>query len=149
MRHLALSVVTTTVLTFAFAHSVSAQARVIGEVQAITPCDLYAATSAPLCPQVMIPIKTTLRAISIGAKGARKTTLLRSDADGHLSGTLPRPGRYRLTLRSVETSSGHFSANTLKIVPNNIRASSASSPTLFLVSHRSRPSFNVGISYGK
>jgi hypothetical protein len=149
MRHLVLSVITTTATALAFMASGAAQARVTGEVQAITPCDLYSEDEAPICPQVMVPVKSTLQAIPVGGTGARRAVVLRSDDDGHLSASLPRAGRYRLVLRKVETSTGRFSPRSLRITPNNIRVSSSASPTLFLVSHRTRPTFNVGISYGK
>jgi hypothetical protein len=149
MRHLVLSVITTTATTFALISGSAAQARVTGDVQAITPCELYAENDAPICPQVMVPVKSTLQAVPVGGKGARRTIVLRSNSDGHLTGSLPRAGRYKIVLRKVETSTGRFSPRTLKITPNNIRVSTEPEPTLFLVSHRSRPTFNVGIAYGK
>lgn len=149
MRHLILSIITATTLTFAITSTSTAQTRASGDVQAITPCELYAESEAPICMQVMIPLKTTLSAVLLRGKGSRKAVLLRSDEDGHLIGTFPRAGRYRLTLRKVETSAGSFDPNTLKITPNNIRVSARPSPTLLLVSHRTRPTFNVGIAYRK
>lgn len=149
MRHLVLSVITITAATLTCMTGGAAQARVTGEVQAITPCDLYSENEAPICTQVMVPVKSTLQAIPVGSTGARRTVVLRSDNDGHLSASLPRAGRYRLVLRKVQTNTGRFSPRSLKITPNTIRVSSRVSPTLFLVSHRTRPTFSVGISYGK
>lgn len=149
MRHLVLSVITTTIAAFSCITTSAAQARLSGEVQAITPCDLYSESDAPVCPQVMIPVKSTLQAIPVGSKGTRRTIVLRSNDDGHLSASLPRTGRYKIVLRRVETSTGRFSPRALKITPNNIQVTSQPEPTLFLVSHRSRPTFNVGIAYGK
>lgn len=149
MRHPVLSIIAIAATTFAFITSASAQARLLGEVQAITPCDLYAEGEAPLCPQVMVPLKSTLQAIPLSGKGSRRPVVLRSNQDGHLSASLPRAGRYRLVLRKVETSTARFSPRSLKVTPSTIRVSSTTSPTLLLVSHRSRPTFNVGIGYGK
>jgi hypothetical protein len=149
MRQLVLSLITATIATFSFSTAAAAQARLSGEVQAITPCDLYSAGDAPVCPQIMIPVKSTLLAISRGANGARQTIVLRSNYDGHISASLPRTGRYRIVLRKVATSTGRFSPRALKITPNTIHVTSRPDPTLFLVSHRSRPTFNVGIAYGK
>lgn len=155
MRYLILNVITTTLLAVASSSVSTAQQRttaqpiITGEVQAITPCELYAENEAPICLQVMIPVQSTVRAIPVSAKGIRRAVLLRSDADGHLVGTLPRAGRYRLALRKVQTRDGSFSPDTLKITPNTIRVSSSPAPALFLVSHRSRPTFNVGIAYTK
>ena len=155
MRYLILNVITTTLLAVASASVSQAQQRantqpkITGEVQAITPCELYAENDAPICLQVMVPVESTVRAIPVSTKGSRRAVLLRSDADGHLVGTLPRTGRYRLALRKVQTRDGSFSPDTLKITPNTIRVSTSPSPALFLVSHRSRPTFNVGIGYAK
>lgn len=149
MRYKVLSVITTAVLVIASASVSAAQPRLIGEVQAITPCELYAEGDAPICPQVMIPVQSTLRAIPVSGQGSRRAVILRSDADGHLVGALPRSGRYRISLRKVQTRDGVFSPSSLRITPSAVRVSSTPSPTLFLVAHRTRQAFNVGISYGK
>jgi hypothetical protein len=145
MRYLGLSIITSTIALSSLIGTSAAQEQLTGEVQAITPCELYAEHEAPACPPIMIPIKSTLQAIPIGRSRSRRAILLKSDSDGHISATIPS-GRYKIVLRRVATSLGRFNPRSLKITPNGLLTAPSAAPTLFLVSHRSRPTINVGIS---
>lgn len=147
MRYIGLRIITTAIALLSVTGASAAQERLSGEVQATTPCDLYAKNEEPICPQIMIPIKSTLEAIPEDRPTRRRPILLKSNSDGHISALIPR-GKYRIVLRRVETATGRFNPRSLKITPNGLLAASSTSPTLFLVSHRSRPAINVGISPG-
>jgi hypothetical protein len=145
MRYLGLSIISSAIAVTSLMRPSVAQEQLTGEVQAATPCQLYAQSEAPACPQVMIPIKSTLQAIPVGRPRNRRAILLKSDSDGHIS-ALIHGGTYRIVLRRVETTAGRFNPRSLKITPNRVLASRSTSPTLFLISHRSRPTISVGIS---
>ncbi len=144
MRSFGLGLLSATFTLTSLIDLAGAQERFTAEVQAITPCELYAPNKIRECPQIMIPIQATLALTLLEGKKSR-ALFIKSDKDGHLDCSLPA-GRYRIALRSVNTGSGRFNPRTLKISPAELQVAQNAAPVLLLVSHRLRMSVNRGIA---
>ena len=124
-------------IAIAMVASVPAQAQgrspIEGEVQAASPCELFPQESDYLCIQTLIPVKA-----EIVARSGRRSFLLSSDEDGHLTGILPK-GRYTLRVRKAQYGVRTFKGSELAVSPTTIRVGDGQSVTAALaIAHKSR-----------
>lgn len=138
-----------TFVVSAFPHSAYAQAKLpfSAELLALSGCDLRAASDNHPCSQVVLPIRAKLAVTTTSAK-RRFSKIVSSDADGHLSVTLPK-GRYSLRLTQVSTGGSTLVAKNLRVTPSRIRVTNRSAPTLLLVTHKTRTAPSISIGYNK
>lgn len=104
-----------------------------GEVQAASPCHLFPEEGDYLCIQSIVPVKA-----EIVARSGRRSYLLTSDSDGHLTGKLPK-GRYTLKVRSASYGVRNFDGSDLTVSPSTLRVRSGARTTAgFSILHKSR-----------
>jgi hypothetical protein len=104
-----------------------------GEVQAASPCDLFPDGGDYLCIQSIVPIKA-----EIVARSGRRSYVLTSDTDGHITGKLPK-GRYTLKVRSAVYGVRTFDGTELAVSPSTLRVRSGMRTSAgFSILHKSR-----------
>lgn len=111
---------------------VSAHAQslpVEGAVIASSPCALLVDGKNALCIQTIVPMKTELV-----ARNGKKSFLLASDADGNLTGKLPR-GRYSLRVKKIVFEGEELPAKDFTVTPSSLRVQKRTAAVLS-IAHR-------------
>lgn len=112
--------------------AVSAHAQTLpveGAVFASSPCALLVDGKSALCIQSIVPMKTELV-----ARSGKKKFLLASDADGNLSGRLPR-GRYTLKIKKLVFEGESLPAQDFTVTPSSLRVTRSATAVLS-IAHR-------------